>query len=104
MFWRLTEYLDLYSPRQMRRHEVLPGITGFAQVNGRNAITWEQKFEYDVMYVEKVKWFVDFKILVKTVVNVIRREGVNSSAAITAEIFMGNDKANPPNADTRHTS
>lgn len=95
----LKEYLSLYSPRQSRRHEVLPGITGFAQVNGRNAITWEQKFEYDVMYVENLKFRTDAKIFVKTIWNVLRREGINNSEHITMDIFKGNDEYTMPVAD-----
>jgi undecaprenyl phosphate N,N'-diacetylbacillosamine 1-phosphate transferase len=102
----LKEYLPLYSPRQARRHEVLPGITGFAQVNGRNAITWEQKFEYDVIYVEKLGLFLDIKILLKTVLNVIRKEGVNNSNELTMARFEGNgenekeDKAETAGTET----
>jgi len=95
----LQEYLPLYSPRQSRRHDVLPGITGFAQVNGRNAITWEQKFEYDVMYVENLKFRTDAKIFFKTIWNVLRREGVNNSEEMTMDIFKGNDEYTKPAAD-----
>lgn len=90
----LVEYLELYDQRQMRRHEVLPGITGFAQVNGRNAITWKQKLEYDVVYVESASWRIDMKILAKTVINVITHEGVNSSDDVTVQKFMGYEEAN----------
>jgi lipopolysaccharide/colanic/teichoic acid biosynthesis glycosyltransferase len=85
----LMQYLPLYSERQARRHEVLPGITGFAQVNGRNAITWEQKFEYDVIYVEKINIFLDIKIVLKTIVNVVKREGVDSSEDVTMIPYVG---------------
>lgn len=87
----LVEYLERYSPRQARRHEVLPGITGFAQVNGRNAITWDQKFEYDVIYVENVNLFMDLKILAKTVINVLKCEDINSSRNTTMERFTGSN-------------
>lgn len=89
----LKEYLPLYSTRQSHRHDVLPGITGFAQVNGRNAITWEQKFEYDVIYVENLKFRMDTKIFLKTIWNVIRRDNVNNSADTTMEHFKGNSVA-----------
>ncbi len=85
----LTEYLRLYSSRQARRHEVLPGITGYAQVNGRNAITWEQKFEYDVFYVENLSLFLDMKIFAKTFLNVLKREGINSSDNLSMHKFSG---------------
>lgn len=88
----LMEYLPLYSSRQSRRHEALPGITGFAQVNGRNAITWDQKFEYDVIYVEEMSLLVDIKILLKTVWNVLRRQGINSDDDTTMKCFEGNKK------------
>ncbi|MGI6248161.1 MAG: sugar transferase [Acutalibacteraceae bacterium] len=73
----LTEYLPLYNSRQLRRHEVLPGLTGLAQVNGRNAITWEEKFEYDVYYVEHLSFLLDLKIFIKTFMNVLKCEGIN---------------------------
>ncbi len=85
----LCEYLELYSPRQARRHEVRPGISGLAQVNGRNAITWEEKFEYDVWYVDNMSFLLDIKILIKTVVNVFTGEGINSSENNTMEKFKG---------------
>lgn len=88
----LVEYLPLYSARQSRRHEVLPGITGFAQVNGRNAITWEQKLAYDVVYVEKMGMMVDIKIILKTIRNVLRMEGINSGVNTTMEMFTGTEK------------
>jgi len=75
----LVEYLPLYSPEQARRHEVKPGITGWAQVNGRNAISWEQKFEYDVWYVAHVSLFLDIKILLKTIQKVFKREGISAN-------------------------
>lgn len=86
----LTEYLDLYTPEQMRRHEVLPGISGWAQVNGRNAITWEQKFSYDVYYVDNFSFKLDLKIFIKTITNVLNQDGINSDAANTMEKFTGN--------------
>lgn len=87
----LIQYLPLYNAQQKRRHEVKPGITGWAQVNGRNAISWEQKFEYDVWYVEHVSLSLDFKILMKTIQKVFKREGINSDSNTTMEAFKGND-------------
>lgn len=86
----LPEYLPLYNNRQSRRHEVKPGITGWAQVNGRNAISWQQKFEYDVWYVENLSFFLDVKILWITVLKVFKSEGINAGQAVTMEKFKGN--------------
>lgn len=86
----LEEYLPLYSPEQMRRHDVRPGITGWAQVNGRNAISWEQKFGYDVWYVNNVSFALDLRILLLTVRNVLRSEGISSATSATMEKFTGN--------------
>ena len=86
----LVEYLPRYSPRQQTRHHVRPGITGWAQVNGRNAISWQQKFEYDAWYVENQSFGLDFKILWLTVLKVLKSDGVNSATAATMEKFMGN--------------
>lgn len=86
----LPEYLPLYNKTQRRRHEVKPGITGWAQVNGRNAISWEQKFEYDVWYVENVSFILDCKIVLLTIKKVIKREGVTSENSVSAEAFKGN--------------
>tara|TARA_R100000306_G_scaffold62369_1_gene69005 strand:- start:817 stop:1428 length:612 start_codon:yes stop_codon:yes gene_type:complete len=85
----LPEYLPLYNDRQRKRHKVKPGITGLAQVNGRNAISWEQKFEYDIWYVENQSFAVDLKILFKTVQKVFRSEGVAQEGQATAEQFKG---------------
>lgn len=85
----LTEYLDLYTPEQMRRHEVQPGISGWAQVNGRNTITWEEKFRYDVEYVDNLSFKMDLNILVKTVLNVLKQDGINSDETNTMEKFQG---------------
>lgn len=87
----LMEYLPLYSPEQARRHDIKPGITGWAQVNGRNAISWEEKFKLDIWYVENMNVFLDFKILIKTLIKVIRREGVNSSLSETMPKFVGSE-------------
>ena len=85
----LPQYLPLYNDFQSRRHEVKPGITGWAQVNGRNAIGWEQKFEYDVQYVESVSFGLDVHILFKTLLKVIKSDGISSSASVTMEFFKG---------------
>lgn len=87
----LVEYLPLYNERQARRHEVRPGITGWAQVNGRNAISWEQKFEYDVWYVENQSLSLDFKILLLTVKKVFVSEGISQEGQATMEKFKGSD-------------
>lgn len=87
----LIQYLPLYSEEQARRHEILPGITGWAQVNGRNAISWQQKFTYDVWYVDHVSFRLDVKILWMTVMKVLKSEGVNASETITMEFFKGNN-------------
>lgn len=85
----LVEYLPLYNERQARRHEVRPGITGWAQVNGRNAISWEQKFEYDVWYVENQSLFLDLKIIFLTFKKVFQSEGINQPGQATIEKFKG---------------
>lgn len=87
----LPEYLPLYNDAQRKRHDVKPGITGWAQVNGRNAIKWEQKFEYDVWYVENQSFALDFKILLKTVLKVLKKEGIAQQGQATAEAFKGNE-------------
>jgi lipopolysaccharide/colanic/teichoic acid biosynthesis glycosyltransferase len=86
----LVEYLPLYSGFQKRRHRVKPGITGWAQINGRNAISWEQKFEYDVWYVEHQSFFLDMRIFFLTIKKVLKPEGINSSTSVTMEKFIGN--------------
>ena len=85
----LMEYLPLYTPEQARRHEVRPGITGWAQVNGRNAITWNEKFALDVWYVDNRSLLLDIKILAMTVARVISREGISQPGHVTAEKFRG---------------
>ena len=85
----LPEYLPLYSEEQNRRHEVKPGITGWAQVNGRNAISWEDKFKYDVWYVNNVRFLVDMNILFLTIKKVLGSEGINSETTATMEKFKG---------------
>jgi sugar transferase EpsL len=91
----LIEYLERYSPEQARRHEVLPGITGWAQVNGRNALTWEDKFRLDTWYVDHWSLWLDLKILGMTAAKVIRREGISQPGHATAEVFMGSDPGKP---------
>jgi len=86
----LIKYLPLYDDKQIRRHEVKPGITGWAQVNGRNAISWQQKFEYDVFYVDNVNCLLDLKIFFRTITKIFKREGINSDAMQTMEEFTGN--------------
>jgi sugar transferase EpsL len=85
----LMQYLPLYTPRQARRHEVRPGITGWAQVNGRNALTWEEKFEYDVWYVDARSFRLDLKILWLTLGTVVGRRGIKQEGHATAEPFRG---------------
>lgn len=87
----LMEYLPLYSKEQFRRHEVRPGVTGWAQVNGRNAISWEDKFKLDVWYVDNRSFWLDIKILFMTVKKVFIREGISASDHITIEKFKGSD-------------
>jgi lipopolysaccharide/colanic/teichoic acid biosynthesis glycosyltransferase len=88
----LAEYLPLYNERQRRRHEVKPGITGWAQVNGRNSISWEEKFELDVYYVDHISFLLDVKILLMTVVNVFRGKGISQEGVATMEKFKGTPK------------
>lgn len=85
----LVDYLPLYNSTQLRRHEVLPGISGWAQVNGRNAISWEQKFEYDVWYVDNMSFLLDLKICLLTVKKVLQSDGISSATAATMERFTG---------------
>lgn len=85
----LVHYLDRYSPRQARRHDVRPGVTGLAQIRGRNAITWEDKLELDVRYVETRSFMGDLSILVKTIAKVIRRDGVTAEGSVTTTEFLG---------------
>lgn len=95
----LVQYLEFYTPEQMRRHEVTPGISGWAQVNGRNAISWEEKFKLDIWYVDNQSFLVDFKILFMTIYNVLSRKGINNSQRDTMPLFVGslNKEANQVN-------
>lgn len=85
----LVKYLPLYNEEQHRRHEVRPGISGWAQCHGRNAISWKQKFEYDVWYVDHVSLVTDLKVIFITIINVLRRKDINSATAATMEAFNG---------------
>lgn len=87
----LVQYLPLYSKEQARRHEVRPGITGWAQVNGRNAISWEQKFEYDLCYVNNLSFLLDLKIIFLTIKKVFKSEGISQEGNATMEAFKGNN-------------
>ena len=90
----LVQYLPLYNERQKRRHEVRPGLSGLAQINGRNAITWEEKFNYDVEYVKKVSFTLDVRIVLKTIIKAFKQEDINADTAVTMEVFRGSEKAN----------
>ena len=87
----LVQYLPRYSERQHHRHDVRPGFTGLAQVNGRNSISWQEKFEWDVKYVEQVSFLMDVKIIAKTVGVVLKRDGISSETSATMEEFRGNE-------------
>jgi len=87
----LEEYLPLYNEEQSKRHDVRPGITGWAQVNGRNSISWKEKFEMDNWYVENLSIALDIKVLWMTIINVIKREGINSSKDEPMQKFTGNE-------------
>jgi lipopolysaccharide/colanic/teichoic acid biosynthesis glycosyltransferase/uncharacterized protein YhfF len=91
----LMHYLDLYTPEQARRHDVLPGITGWAQINGRNALTWEEKFQLDVWYVDHWSLWLDIKIIAQTVWKVVRREGISQPGHATAKEFTGSAQPDP---------
>lgn len=92
----LMEYLPRYSPDQARRHEVKPGITGWAQVNGRNALTWEEKFRMDVWYVDHWNLWLDMKILLLTIWKVLKREGISAEGSATMPVFTGNTTQENP--------
>ena len=88
----LVQYLPLYNEKQHSRHNVRPGFTGLAQVNGRNAINWKEKFEWDIIYVNNITLIGDIKIILKTVKIVLNREGISSNTYVTMEYFMGNEE------------
>ncbi|MDO4378765.1 MAG: sugar transferase [Erysipelotrichia bacterium] len=94
----LVKYLPRYNEHQHRRHEVKPGLSGWAQVNGRNAISWEEKFDFDVEYVDNYSLLMDIKILFMTVANVLKRDGISSETSATMEEFMGNGIGETANA------
>lgn len=87
----LVEYLPLYNKEQARRHEIRPGITGWAQINGRNAVSWKERFNLDIWYVDNISFRLDMKILWLTLLKVIRREGINASGTATMTPFKGNE-------------
>lgn len=88
----LMEYLPLYTAEQARRHDVRPGVTGWAQVNGRNSLPWEEKFKLDIWYVENQSFFLDLKIILLTLLRVFRRDGISSEGHVTAEKFRGSEQ------------
>lgn len=87
----LIEYLPLYNAHQKKRHDVRPGLSGLAQVRGRNSISWEEKFDYDLYYVENISFLLDVKLMFETIIKVIKRDGVNSSETVTMEKFTGTE-------------
>lgn len=95
----LVKYLPLYNENQVRRHEVRPGFTGLAQVNGRNAITWEEKFDWDIKYVDNITFLGDWKIIFKTVITVLKRDGISSETSATMEEFRGTKFINEENSE-----
>ena len=97
----LVQYLDRYSHEQARRHNVLPGITGWAQIHGRNILTWEEKFRLDVWYVDHWSLGLDFKILAQTLWKVFKREGISQPGQATAELFMGNESTSESTKNTK---
>ena len=96
----LVEYLPRYSKEQRRRHDIRPGLTGYAQAYGRNSISWEEKFEKDVYYVDNVSFVLDIKVILKTVSVVLKREGISSETSATMEDFMGTEEKENENEDT----
>ena len=95
----LVKYLPLYNENQARRHEVRPGFTGLAQVNGRNAITWEEKSDWDIKYVDNITFLGDWKIIFKTVITVLKRDGISSETSATMEEFRGTKFINEENSE-----
>ena len=87
----LIQYLNLYNDHQARRHEVRPGLTGWAQINGRNAVSWPEKFNMDVEYVDNVSFKKDIEIVLKTIITVLKKDGISSGTSETMEAFKGNE-------------
>ena len=87
----LVSYLSRYNEHQARRHEVRPGLTGYAQVHGRNSITWEERFDYDVYYTNNITFLGDWKIILQTILTVLKRDGISSGNSVTMEEFMGTE-------------
>ncbi len=100
----LVQYLPLYNEEQRHRHDVLPGLTGLAQVNGRNAITWEKKFEYDVEYARNVSFLLDLKIVLKTFGKVLSRKGISSETSATMEFFTGTPEKGKETENGQHSN
>ena len=98
----LVKYLPLYNDKQKHRHDVRPGLTGLAQINGRNSITWEEKFEYDIKYVNNITFFEDCKIILETIIKVFKRDGINQENSATMDAFMGNKEENNNEEDSRN--
>ena len=90
----LIQYLQLYNDYQNQRHLVRPGLTGLAQISGRNAISWEEKFDKDIEYIQKISLFYDFKIILRTIKKVIKRDGINQEGTVSAEYFTGSQDNN----------
>ena len=99
----LVSYLTRYSPEQRRRHEVRPGLTGYAQAYGRNSLTWEEKFEKDIYYVDHISLWLDIKIIFKTVAVVLKREGISSETSATMEEFFGSEASTEQEQSTKTT-
>ena len=97
----MMKYLDRYTPEQARRHEVKPGITGWAQINGRNAISWEDKFKLDVWYVDNWSVMLDIKIILKSIWMVITRQGITQQGRVTVDEFMGTQQHKIPDSKSR---
>ncbi len=97
----LVRYLKRYNDEQIRRHDMLPGITGWAQINGRNVQTWEQRFRYDVWYVDNWSFLLDLKILIKTIIIVLKREGVSPTNGKIMDEFLGEEKVEKKNGDSQ---
>lgn len=85
----LVQYLPLYNEKQKHRHDVRPGLTGYAQINGRNSISWEERFDFDIDYVNNIRFYEDWKIIFQTVITVLKREGISSETAVTMEEYKG---------------